>query len=183
MPHSRQYPRTKKGKMIVATKDGAPGEKGDRLLANSYMAKHVKAKPAYWSKLMDMLYVGGRLPKYAGAVEDIVDKFSFLMLARDQILVYENTPNPEKRFFIKYFTYTYVFVTKSLLDSLAVFLNEIYKLDFSGGEIDFKKGKYVEAIRTASLWKRSTTRKASMILSTWLTPRNQRICLPSPCGM
>ncbi len=149
MPRPRQYPRIKKGKMIVATKDGAPDDKADQLLANSYMSKHVVAKPEYWSKLLHMLYGRGRLRKYAGAVEDIVDKFSFLMLAKDQIVAYENTLHHEKRFLIKYFAYTYVFMTKSLLDSLAVFLNEIYELGFSGGEIDFKKGKYLEAVRRA----------------------------------
>ncbi len=149
MSGSRQFPRKKKGKMIIATKDGAPDDEGDQLLANSYMAKHIEAKPEYWSKLLQMLYGEGRLLKYAGKVEDIVDKFSFLMLSKDQIFAYENTLNHEKRFFIKYFAYTYVFMTKSLLDSLAVFVNDIYELGFSGGEIDFKKGKYLEAIRTA----------------------------------
>lgn len=134
--------------MIIATKDGALDGESDRLLANSYMAKHIVAKPEYWSKLLQMLYGKGRLLKYAGKVEDIVDKFSFLMLARDQISTYENTINHEKRFFIKYFSYTYVFMTKSLLDSLAVFVNDIYELGFSGGEIDFKKGRYMEAVRT-----------------------------------
>lgn len=149
MSGSRQFPKIKKRKMTIATKDGAPGDEGDRLLANSYMAKHIVDKPEYWSKLLQMLYGEGRLLKYAGKVEDIVDKFSFLMLAKDQIVAYENTLNHDKRFFIKYFAYTYVFMTKSLLDSLAVFVNDIYELDFSGGEIDFKKGRYMEAVRTA----------------------------------
>ena len=133
--------------MIIAVKDGALDDESDQLLANSYMAKHIVAKPEYWPKLLKMLYSKGRLLKYAGKVEDIVDKFSFLMLARDQISTYENTINHEKRFFIKYFAYTYVFMTKSLLDSLAVFVNDIYELDFKGGEIDFKRGRYMEGVR------------------------------------
>ena len=146
-PHQQQYPRIKKGKMIIATKDSPPGEKADRLITNSYMARHVISKPDYWAKLLDMLYGRGRLRKYAGAVEDIFDKFSFLILAKDQVLAYEKQHSPDKRFFIKYFTYTYVFMTKSLLDSLAVFINEIYELGFSGGEIDFKRGKFLGALR------------------------------------
>ena len=122
----------------MATKDSAIAANVDLLLSDSYMARHVTQKPPYWTKLLELLYGAGRLRKYASAVEDIVDKFSFLLLARDQVLGLEDTGNPEKRFFVKYFAYTFVFMTKSLLDSLAVFVNAIYSLGFNGGGIDFK---------------------------------------------
>lgn len=145
----QSHPRTKRGKMIVATKGGPPGESSDRLLVNSYMGKHVVQKPDYWTKLLTMLYGKGRLKRYAGAVEDIVDKFSFLLLAKDAVLRYEDTSDPEKRFFVKYFAYTYVFMSKSLLDSLAVFVNDLFQLEFSGGKIDFKLGRFVDALKRA----------------------------------
>lgn len=133
----------------MATKDGSPEEEADRLLVNSYMGRHVIEKPEYWSKLLRMLYGKGRLRIYAGAVEDIVEKFSFLLLARDQIAALENQTLPDKRFHIKYFSYTFVFMEKAFLDSIAVFINEIYKLGFRGGQIDLKKGSFLEAVRDA----------------------------------
>lgn len=135
--------------MVLATRDAAPGEEADRLLVNSYMGRHVHAKPDYWSKLLRMLYGSGRLKKYAGAVEDMVDKFSFMMLARDQITAYEATSHQDKRFYVKYFSYTFVYMAKAFLDSPAVFLNEIYQLGFCGGQIDLKKGAFLAAIRNA----------------------------------
>jgi len=133
----------------MATKDGTPEEEADRLLVNSYMGRHVIEKPEYWSKLLRMLYEKGRLRTYAGAVEDIVEKYSFLLLARDQIGGLENQTQPDKRFHIKYFSYTFVFMEKSFLDSIAVFINEIYKLGFRGGEIDLNKGRFLGALRNA----------------------------------
>lgn len=141
------HPRIKKGKMTIATKDSAIAANADLLLSNSYMARHVTQKPDYWAKLLEMLYGAGHLRKYADAVEDIVDKFSFLLLARDQVLVLEETTNPDKRFFVKYFAYTFVFMTKSLLDSLAVFVNTIYSLGFKKGGIDFKWKKFVDSVK------------------------------------
>ncbi len=142
-----RFPRIKKGPMIVATKDGAPEEEVDRLLVNSYMGRHVIEKPAYWSTLLRMLYGNGRLRIHAGAIEDIVDKFSFLLLARDQISDLENKTISDKRFYIKYFSYTFVFMQKSLLDTIAVFINEIYELGFRGGDIDLNKGRFLAAIK------------------------------------
>jgi hypothetical protein len=141
------HPRIKKGKMIIATKDSAVAAKVDFLLADSYMARHVTQKPDYWAKLLELLYGAGRHRRYTGAVEDIVDKFSFLLLARDQVFGLEATGNPDKRFFVKYYAYTFVFMMKSLLDSLAVFINSIYVLGFSGGGIDFKKKKFVDGVK------------------------------------
>jgi hypothetical protein len=146
---AQSHPRTKKGKMIVATKDGPPGESPDRLLVNSYMGRHVVKKPEYWTKLLTMLYGEGRLKTYAGAVEDIVDKFSFLLLAKDAVLRFEETSDPDKRFYVKYFAYTYMFMTKSLLDSLAVFINGLFDLGFSGGKVDLKLGRFVDALKIA----------------------------------
>jgi hypothetical protein len=135
--------------MNMAIKDGKPEAEADRLLVNSYMGRHVIKKPAYWSKILRMLYGKGRLRTYAGAVEDICEKFSFLLLARDQIVDLENQTQPDKRFHIKYFSYTFVFMEKSFLDSIAVFINEIYKIGFRGGGIDLNKGKFLRALREA----------------------------------
>ena len=139
-------PRIKKGNFIVAVKDGHDGNAPDYLATNSYFATFLKNRPIYWDDLHNMLYGQGRLRKYAGAVEDIIDKFSFLFLAKDQIAHYESQLNWHKRFFVKYFVYTFVFMTKSFLDALAVFINEIYQLGFRGGEIDFKRGKFLNRI-------------------------------------
>lgn len=137
--------------MVMATKDSAIAANVDLLLADSYMGRHVIDKPGYWAKLLDMLFGAGQLKKYAGQVEDIVDKFSFLLLARDQVSTLEETSNPDKRFFVKYFTYTFVFLTKSLLDSLAVFVNDIFELGFNRGDIDFKKKKFVDTLKKKDL--------------------------------
>jgi hypothetical protein len=141
------YPRIKKGSLIVAVKDNYDGKKPDYLATNSYFATFLRNKPPYWEKLLDLLYREGRLKKYASPVEDIVDKFSFLFLAKDQISFHESQLNWRKRFFVKYFAYTFVFMTKSFLDALAVFINEIYQLGFNGGEIDFKKGRFINEIK------------------------------------
>nr|WP_321402030.1 hypothetical protein [uncultured Desulfobacter sp.] len=81
-----RFPRIKKGPMTFATKDGSPNEEVDRLLTNSYMGRHIAQKPDYWPKLLRMVYGNGRLRTYTGAVENIVEKFSFLLLARDEII-------------------------------------------------------------------------------------------------
>jgi hypothetical protein len=141
------HPRIKKGTMIIATRDSAIAAKVDLLLSDSYMARHVTQKPDYWTRLLEMVYGAGRHRKYTGAVEDIVDKFSFLLLARDQVFGLENTANPDKRFYVKYYAYTFVFMMKSLLDSLAVFVNSIYTLGFHGGGIDFKRKKFIDAVK------------------------------------
>lgn len=144
-----RFPRIKKGPMIYATKDGTSEEKSDHLLVNSYMGRHIIEKPQYWSKLLKMLYGNGRARTYAGAVENIVEKYSFLLLARDQIAGLENQTQSDKNFYIKYFSYTFVFMEKAFLDSVAVFINEIYQLGFSTGGIDLNKGKFIRAIREA----------------------------------
>lgn len=133
----------------MASKDDSLEKEADRLLVNSYMGRHVIEKPPYWSKLLRMLYGKGRLRTYAGAVEDIVEKFSFLLLARDQIATLENQTLPDKRFHIKYFSYTFVFMEKAFLDSIAIFINEIYELGFRGGKIDLKKGSFLWAVGDA----------------------------------
>jgi len=142
-----RYPKINKGSMIVAVKDGTNEKKADQLITNSYFATFLEKRPTYWEKLISLLYGKGRLKKYASIVEDIVDKFSFLFLAKDQILSHEMQLNVQKRFYVKYFAYTFVFMTKSFLDSLAVFINEIYQLSFNGGEIDLKKGKFINEIK------------------------------------
>nr|WP_321402026.1 hypothetical protein [uncultured Desulfobacter sp.] len=53
---------------------------------------------------------------------------------------------------------------KAFLDSVAVFINEIYQLGFNGGQIDFKKDKFVGAIRD----KDSELGKAISIKRNWL---------------
>jgi len=146
-----RFPRFKQGPIVMATKDGSPKEETDSLLVNSYMGRHVIEKPEYWPKLLKMLYENGRIQTYAGAIEDIVDKFSFLLLARDQIEHLESITLPDKRFHIKYFTYTFVFMEKAFLDSVAVFINEIYLLKFHGGGIDLKKEKFLQAIKNTDM--------------------------------
>lgn len=143
---SQEHPRIKKGRMTLATKDGAPGQSADQLLANSYMGRHVVRKPEYWGKILDLLYRDGRARDHADAVEDIVDKFSFLLLAKDQLLGHERVVSPDKRFYVKFLVYNYVFLAKSLLDSLAVFVNDVFQLGFRGGQIDLKWGKFIDAL-------------------------------------
>jgi len=141
------FPRLKRGKMIIATKDGPKDSRSDVLFTNSYLGPYVLQKPAYWEKLIGMLYGEGRLRNFASVVEDIVEKFSFLALAKDQIAEHEKTRDPRKRFFVQYFVYSYIFMTKSFLDATAVFINESYGLGFNGGDIDLIRGKFIESLK------------------------------------
>ncbi|MEW6674361.1 MAG: Cthe_2314 family HEPN domain-containing protein [Thermodesulfobacteriota bacterium] len=143
----KEHPRIKKGKITPMYKEGNEGGFRDFLIQNSYFATCLDRRPLYWGKLLRLLYGEGRLYVYASIVEDIVDKFSFLFLSKDQIISIEGELNWSKRFYIKYYTYTFVYLTKSLLDSLAVFINEIFKLGFSGGDIDFKKGNFMDGLK------------------------------------
>lgn len=93
-----------------------------------------------------MLYGGGRLRKFATIVEDIVEKFSFLALAQDQITESESRRDREKKFFIHYHTYAYVFMTKSFLDACAVFLNESYALEQRGSGIALDKQSFINCL-------------------------------------
>lgn len=144
---AERFPRLKKGAMIMARKDGTPDSKSDVLFTNSYLGPFIQEKPEYWGKLLEMLYGEGRLRKFASAVEDIVEKFSFLALAKDQIAERENTKDARKRFFVKYHAYSYIFLTKSFLDAVAVFINESYALGFKGGDIDLKRGRFIESLK------------------------------------
>jgi len=141
-----EHPRIKRGPITVAHKDPKPGETSDMLIANSFFRTFLQTTPDYWEKLLDLLYRGGRLRLYASSVEDTVEKFSFLFLSREQIRRYEPLDNDNKRFYIKYFAYSFIYFTKSFLDSIAVFLNVILELNFKGGEIDLKKKNFVNAI-------------------------------------
>lgn len=143
-----EHPRIKKGRITPAYKEAKAGEKSDFLISNTYFRTFLQTTPPYWDKLLDLLYRGGRLKKYASIVEDVIDKFSFLFLSRDQIRHHESLLDASKKFHIKYFTYTFIYLTKSFLDSLAVFVNEIFELGFKGGEIDFRRGKFIEHIRS-----------------------------------
>ena len=115
-------PRIKHGSMLMATKDGSSGEVTDYLLTNSYMERHVQAKPEYWTKLNEMLYANGRVKRYAGCAENVVEKFSLLLIARDLIQFHEVSRTPDKRFFVKHQAYSFVFLTKAFLDSIAAYM-------------------------------------------------------------
>jgi len=143
-----RFPRIKKGAMLMARKDGSDSHKADVLFTNSYLGLFVQQRPAYWSKLLEMLYGDGRIRKFASVVEDIVEKFSFLALAKDQIAESEARRDPQKQFFVKYHTYSYIFMTKSFLDAVAVFINESYGLKFNGGNIDLGKSHFIESLST-----------------------------------
>jgi Cthe_2314-like HEPN len=147
MPDNIKHPRIKKGRITPAYKEGKPGEIPDFLISNTYFSTFLKSKPPYWDDLLRVLYYNGRLVKYASGVEDIVDKFSFLFLSRDKINQYEELQDWSKCFYIKFLTYSFIYLTKSFLDSLAVFVNEIFDLGYKAGEIDFKKGKFINSIK------------------------------------
>ena len=99
--NEKDYPRIKTGNFIVASKDGDDERQSDPLVTNSYFATFLENKPEYWDNLNIMLYREGRLRKHAAAVEDIVDKFSFLFLARDQVAYHESKLNWYKRFYVQ----------------------------------------------------------------------------------
>ncbi len=140
------HPRTIRGAMIIAQKDGPPN-KGGVLFTNTYLGHLVEEIPDYWDKLHQMIYGDGRLKKYATIVEDVVEKFSFLAIARDQINANEQRRDRQKRFFVQYHTYSYVFMTKSFHDACAVFLNESYELKQRGSGIALDKLKLMDNLK------------------------------------
>lgn len=131
--------------MIVARKDG-PSTTGGDLFTNTYLGRFVSETPDYWAKLHEMIYGNGRLKKFAAIIEDIVEKFSFLALARDQVYDSERRSDHDKRFFVKYHTYNFIFMTKSFLDSCAVFLNESYELGSRGNSIALENRQLLERL-------------------------------------
>ena len=144
-----EHPRLIRGSLIVCSKDGQP-PKGGILFANTYLGRHIKEVPDYWDNLHKMIYGRGRLKKYAAIVEDIVDKFSFLFLARDQFGVSEQLRDPVKRFLAQYHTYTYVFMTKSFLDACAVFINESYGLGERGNNISLENKSFLDRLEQSN---------------------------------
>ena len=133
--------------MTIARKDGPP-TKGGILFTNTYLGRFVNETPDYWEKLHEMIYSSGRVRGVATMVEDIVEKFSFLAIARDQILESEKRRDREKRFFVQYHTYSFVFMTKSFLDTCAVFINDTYGLNQKGSAIALDKSKLLDALET-----------------------------------
>ena len=140
-----EHPRIIRGAVIVARKDGPPTKAGV-LFTNTYLGRFVNETPDYWDKLHDMIYGKGRLRKFASMVEDLVEKFSFLALARDQISEHEKRRDREKLFFVKFHTYSYVYVTKSFLDACAVFLNESYGLKQRRSSIALNKTQLLNSL-------------------------------------
>lgn len=130
--------------MIVATKDGL--DSIPEMFGNTYLSKFSKGDPDYWSKLHGMLYGGGRLRKFASCFEDIVEKFSFAAIARDQISEHETRKDYQKIYIVKYHLYSYIFLIKSFLDACAVFINETYGLNVKGSNIAFDKKKFISAL-------------------------------------
>lgn len=147
---SGEHPRLIRGALNVFRKDGPP-TKGGALFANTSLGPKIQEAPKYWDKLHEMIYGGGRLRKYATIVEDIVEKFSFLDVARDQIKETESRRDPGKMFYTQYHTYAYVFMTKSFLDACAVFINESYGLKQRGSNISLEKNKLIESLENHNL--------------------------------
>lgn len=80
---------------------------------------------------------------YGVHIPDMVEKFGFMLLARDQIKAIGNSDQKV----VKYHCYNFIFHTKSFLDSISTFLNTEYNLGFKGGEIDLKHGKFITALK------------------------------------
>lgn len=165
---TNEHPRILKGAMMMARKDG-PDTPAGALFTNTYMGGKLNEVPEYWPKLHEMIYSAGRLRKYAEIVEDIVEKFSFVAIARDQVREIEARRDREKRFFVKYHTYTYIFMMKSFLDACAVFLNETYGLNQRGSSISLEREKFLieleklnspltEQLRDRALWLKNVVR-------------------------
>ena len=56
-------------------------------------------------------------------------------------------------------------MAKSFLDSLAVFINEIYQLGFNGGEIDLKRGKFLTTLKNKNNELSSLLQKQQQFIS------------------
>jgi len=81
-------------------------------------------------------------------VIDISEKIGFLYLALDYIKQLEGKGGQVK--LIKYHFYNFVYYCKACLDSIAVLLNHQLNLGFKGGERDFRKVKFRQALETKS---------------------------------
>jgi len=76
---------------------------------------------------------------------NIFVKLGFMLLAKDSIKDI-NGIYPNIRAYVEYHLYSFVYSSKSFLDSIAIMLNYAYNLGLAGGEIDLNKSPFIKKI-------------------------------------
>lgn len=75
----------------------------------------------------------------------MIVKLGFMPLARDYIKEINGT-SKHSYIWVNYHFNNFVFASKSFLDSVAITLNNEYKLEYSGGGIELSKGGFVDTL-------------------------------------
>lgn len=128
-----------------------------KLFTGNYLAKR-RVRIDCFENLIDFL-CWERFSKGSGIVvhsldeglqwrlRDVIIKFEFTLLSDDLLrkVLTESVklPGPPPGMYQPYFFYNFVFYSKAALDSIAVLLNDWFKLGFHGGDIDLAKSPFV----------------------------------------
>ena len=72
-------------------------------------------------------------------------KLGFMLLAKDSIKE-TNGIYPNIRAYVEYHLYSFVYSSKSFLDSIAITLNYVYNLGLAKGDIDLNKSLFIKKI-------------------------------------
>jgi len=80
---------------------------------------------------------------YALHVIDMMEKLGYMCYSMDRINEYDRGRHPLCQKVVKFYTCSFIFHTKALLDSVANLLNVEYCLRFSGSEIDLKRDRFL----------------------------------------
>lgn len=86
-------------------------------------------------------------PPHYWHLSDAIEKFGFMLLARDALT---DAAKREVLPFCQYNFYCFVFLTKAFLDAISLFLNEELHLGMSGGQVDITKKHFFDKLEQAS---------------------------------
>ena len=85
----------------------------------------------------------------ANDIHNLTLKLGFVWQGRDFISKIDSENNPDP-VLANFYLNNFVYDTKSFLDSVAVTLNDIYKLGHSKGEIDLEKTRFINSVTNSS---------------------------------
>ncbi len=80
-------------------------------------------------------------------LKDLTEKLGSVYLSKD--LLFEPRESKGIGIYQKYYFYNTIVYTKACLDTIAVTINNFFKLGFVGGQIDFRKGSFVRVVETS----------------------------------
>ncbi len=78
----------------------------------------------------------------ADYINNLIVKFGFMLIAKNYLEKSIHGDQPETTFFLSNFIYD----SKAFLDAVTILLNHFYQVGLTGGDIDFRKGKFLEEL-------------------------------------